>query len=294
MFFSKHITRPSLSASQVTIQKPARRSPSHTRRTALFTLLPPKNSTHHHAPHRIFATIRSRAARFCRSVPLRRPISPPKFSSATPKFAARFFITDARFPPPNLKNCNRSQTKSQKLRVRAANKQKRLLLPSMPISLKTYRNCEIGGNTPQTQQAVAHHKRRNLTKNRLFLDIPAFISHVAIGFSQTTENLIATREIAMLANNHTPALSFTTITRFKHRKETDAPSQNRSANQKAVKTQKNRRATPQKKAHSNLHKSKKMRYFHQQTAFTTPSARQKKTACFPAKTATLAKHTVYL
>ena len=106
---------------------------------------PPQNSTHHHAPHRIFATIRSRAVRFCRSVPLRRPISPPKFSSATPKFAARFFITDARFSPPDLKNCDRSQTKSQKLRVRAANKQKRLLLPSMPISpLKTYRNRKIG------------------------------------------------------------------------------------------------------------------------------------------------------
>lgn len=98
-----------------------------------------------------------------------KPICPPDFSSPTPKFPGGFITTDARFPPPDLKNCDRSQTKSQKLRVRAANKQKRLLLPSMPISpLKTYRNCEIGGNTPQTQQAVAHHKRRNLTKNRLF------------------------------------------------------------------------------------------------------------------------------
>lgn len=156
-------------------------------------------------------------------------------------------------------------------------------MPSMPISLKTYRNCKISGNTPQTQQAVAHHKRRNLTKNRPFLDIHAFISHVAIEFSQTTESLIAAREIAMLANKHTPALSFTTITRFKHRKETDAPSQHRSANQKAVKTQKNRRATPQKKVHSHLHKPKKLHYFHQRTTLSTPSVGQKKRSVSPPK-----------
>ena len=156
-FFPKHINPPHLSASPLTIQKPARRSPSHTRRDALFTLSLTQKlyKSSRHTPD--FATIRSRAVRFCRSVPLRRPISPPRFSSATPKFAARFFITDARFPPPDLKNCDRSQTKSQKLRVRAANKQKRLLLPSMPISpLKAYRNRKNGGNTPQTPQAVAH------------------------------------------------------------------------------------------------------------------------------------------
>ena len=274
-FFPKHIN-PHISLLRRLQFKGRRAVSAHTRRDALFTLSLSQKlyKSPRHTPD--FATIRSRAVRFCRSVPLRRPISPPKFSSATPKFAARFFITDARFPPPDLKNCDRSQTKSQKLRVRAANKQKRLLLPSMPISpLKTYRNRKIGGNTPQTPQAVAHHKRRNLTKNRLFLDIPTFISHVAIGFSRTTENLIAAREIAMLANNHTPALSFTTITRFKHRKETDAPSQHHSANQKAVKTQKTDEPPRKKKAHSHLYKSKKMRYFHQQTALTTPSARQK-------------------
>lgn len=166
-FFPKHIN-PHISLLRRLQFKSRRAVSAHTRRDALFTLSLTQKlyKSPRHTPD--FATIRSRAVRFCRSVPLRRPISPPKFSSATPKFAARFFITDARFPPPDLKNCDRSQIKSQKLRVRAANKQKRLLLPSMPISLKTYRNCEIGGNTPQTQQAVAHHKRRNLTKNRPF------------------------------------------------------------------------------------------------------------------------------
>lgn len=151
-FFPKHIN-PHISLLRRLQFKSRRAVSAHTRRDALFTLSLTQKlyKSPRHTPD--FATIRSRAVRFCRSVPLRRPISPPKFSSATPKFAARFFITDARFPPPDLKNCDRSQTKSQKLRVRAANKQKRLLLPSMPISpLKTYRNRKIGGNTQQTPQ----------------------------------------------------------------------------------------------------------------------------------------------
>lgn len=292
-FFPKHIN-PHISLLRRLQFKSRRAVSAHTRRDALFTLSLTQKlyKSPRHTPD--FATIRSRAVRFCRSVPLRRPISPPKFSSATPKFAARFFITDARFPPPDLKNCDQSQTKSQKLRVRAANKQKRLLLPSAPISpLKTYRNRKIGGNTQQTPQAVAHHERRNLTKNRLFLDIPTFISHVAIGFSQTTENLIAAREIAMLANNHTPALSFTTITRFKHRKETDAPSQHRSANQKAVKTQKTDEP-PRKKRHTATYTNQRSCAIFTNKQHLPHRLSDKKTACFPAKTATLAKHTVYL
>ena len=153
--------------------------PTHAAPPCLLCLSP-KNSTNHHATHPIlpryahvrcdFAAVFPSAARFHRpNFHQRHLSSPPDFSSPTPKFPGGFITTDARFPPPDLKNCDRSQTKSQKLRVRAANKQKKLLLPSMPISpLKTYRNRKIGGNTPQTQQAVAHHKRRNLPKNRLF------------------------------------------------------------------------------------------------------------------------------
>ena len=168
-------------------------------------------------------------------------------------------------------------------------------MPSMPISLKTYRNCKISGNTPQTQQAVAHHKRRNLTKNRPFLDIHAFISHVAIEFSQTTESLIAAREIAMLANNHTPAPSFTMKTHFQaQKKETDAPSQHRSANQNAVKTQKNRRDTPQKKGTQPLTQIKEDALFSPTNSTYHTVCQTKKRPVSPPKTATLAKHTVYL
>lgn len=273
---------PHLSASPLTIQKPARGLRPHTPRCPVYFVSHPK-TLQIITPH----------TRLCHDTLTCSAISRRALADAG--FSDRVFHHRRRFPRPifhhicptarrTVLNCDQFQTKSQKLRVRAANKQKRLLLPSMPISpLKTYRNRKIGGNTPQMPQAVAHHKRRKLTKNRLFLDIPTFISHVAIGFSQTTENLIAAREIAMLTNNHTPALSFTTIARFKHRKETDAPSQHRSANQKAVKTQKKDEPPRKKKTHSHLHKSKKTRYFHQQTALTTPSARQKKRPVLPPK-----------
>lgn len=46
---------------------------------------------------------------------------------------------------------------------------------------------------------------------------------------------------------HVKGPAFATKTLSPAKKEADAPSQHRSANQKAVKTQKNRRATPQKK-----------------------------------------------
>lgn len=169
----KPCSSPNTSPAQVFLlhrsQFKSRRAVSaHTRRDTLFTLSLTQKlyKSSRHTPD--FATTRSLAARFS-DAPSPTPDFPTGFFAIQADFPARFFITDARFPPPDLKNCDRSQTKSQKLRVRAANKQKRLLLPSMPISpLKTYRNRKIGGNTPQMPQAVAHHKRRKLTKNRLF------------------------------------------------------------------------------------------------------------------------------
>lgn len=165
----------------------------------------------------------------------------------------------------------------------------------MPISLKTYRNCKISGNTPQTQQAVAHHKRRNLTKNRPFLDIHAFISHVAIEFSQTTESLIAAREIAMLANNHTPVPSFTMKTHFQAQKKRDRRAF--STPQYQPKSGKNSKKTdepPRKKGTQPLTQIKEDALFSPTNSTYHTVCQTKKTACFPAKTATHAKHTVNL
>ena len=101
--------------------------------------------------------------------------------------------------------------------------------------------------------------------------MPTFMSRIVAILSPTT----AITNKNMREQPHVKRPAFATKTLSPAKKEADAPSQHRSANQKAVKTQKNRRATPQKKAHSHLHKSKKTRYFHQQTTLTTPSARQK-------------------
>lgn len=92
-FFPKHIN-PHISLLRRLQFKSRRAVSAHTRRTALFTLLPPKNSTNHHAPHRIFATIRSRAARFpdAHSPTLDFPTG---FFATQADFPARFFITDA-------------------------------------------------------------------------------------------------------------------------------------------------------------------------------------------------------
>lgn len=96
-FFPKHIN------TQISLihrlQFKSRRAVSaHTRRDALFTLSLTqklyKSPRHTHD----FATIRSREVRFCRSVHLLCPVSPPDFSSATPKFPTRFITTDDDFP----------------------------------------------------------------------------------------------------------------------------------------------------------------------------------------------------
>lgn len=168
-------------------------------------------------------------------------------------------------------------------------------MPSMPISLKTYRNCKISGNTPQTQQAVAHHKRRNLTKNRPFLDIHAFISHVAIEFSQTTESLIAAREIAMLANNHTPVPSFTMKTHFQAQKKRDRRAFSTPQCQpKRGKNSKKQTGHPAKKSTQPLAQTKETALFSPTNNTFHTVCRTKKTVCFSTQAATHAKHTVYL
>lgn len=150
-FFLKHIN------TQISLfhrlQFKSRRAVSaHTRRDALFTLSLTQKLYKSPRQTPDFATIRARAVRFCRSVPLRRPISPPKFSSATPKFAARFFITDARFPPPDLKKCDRSQTKSQKLRVGVGNKLKAQPCKPCRSACLANKKRETGSRTLQMPQ----------------------------------------------------------------------------------------------------------------------------------------------
>ena len=126
--------------------------------------------------------------------------------------------------------------------------------------------------TKHTKSATAHTKRRNKTGKPSFFRIYPLSCHASSLYCHQQQRSLT----KTCANSHTSKdlLSQQKCCR-RQKKEADAPSQHRSANQKAVKTQKNRRATPQKKAHSHLHKSKKVRYFHQQTALTTPSARQK-------------------
>ena len=125
--------------------------------------LSPKNSTNHHATHPIlpryahvrcdFAAVFPSAARFHRpNFHQRHLSSPPDFSSPTPKFPGGFIATDARFPPPDLKKLRSIAKQNLKNRESgAAKKQKRLLLPSMPISLSKH----IG----TVKSAATHHKR---------------------------------------------------------------------------------------------------------------------------------------
>lgn len=98
--------------------------------------------------------------------------------------------------------------------------------------------------TKHTKSATAHTKRRNTTGKTLFLsDIPTFMSRIVAISSPTT----AITNKNMREQPHVKGPAFATKTLSPAKKETDAPSQHRSTNQKAVKTQKNRRATPQKR-----------------------------------------------
>lgn len=130
-FFPKHINTQISLIHRLQFKKPARRSLSHTHYTAPFALLPPKNSTHHHATHRIFAATHSRAVRFCRSVHLRCPI-----------FPARFFTTDAWLPRLIALNCDRFQTKSQKMRVIGGKQAKIVAVQALPIRLSSKQNTQ--------------------------------------------------------------------------------------------------------------------------------------------------------
>ena len=153
---------PHLSASPLTIQKPARGLRPHTPRCPVYFVSHPK-TLHITTPHTRFLLQYAHLQRDFPTRPRRRrifrpgfsppkPISPPDFSSPTPKFPGGFIATDARFPPPDLKKLRSIAKQNLKNRESgAAKKQKRLLLPSMPISLSKH----IG----TVKSAATHHKR---------------------------------------------------------------------------------------------------------------------------------------
>ena len=86
----------------------------------------------------------------------------PQCSPPMPGFPTRFFITDARFPPPDLKNCDRSPNKISKIERQGRQKSKRRSChspcqsPSQNISeLRNRRQHTANAassRTPQTPQ----------------------------------------------------------------------------------------------------------------------------------------------
>lgn len=107
---------PHLSASPLTIQKPARGLRPHTPRCPVYFVSHPK-TLHITTSHTGFSPQYTHVQRDFPTRPLRRrifrpgfsppkPISPPDFSSPTPDFPRRIVL-----------NYDRSQTKSQKMRV---------------------------------------------------------------------------------------------------------------------------------------------------------------------------------
>ena len=135
-FFQKHIN-PHISLLRRLQFKSRRAVSAHTRRDALFTLsLTQKLYTSpRHTPD------------FCRntltcSAILRRAISDAGFSNRVFRHPSRFprpiFHHRRPISPAGSKKLRSIPNKISKLRVRAANKQKRLLLPSMPISLSKH------------------------------------------------------------------------------------------------------------------------------------------------------------
>ena len=112
--------------------------PTHAAMPCLLCLSP-KNSTHHHAPHRIFAAIHSRAAR---DAPSPTPDFPTGFFTTKADFPARFFTTDARPSRRIALNCDRSQTKSQKLRVVDGKQAKIAIVQALPIRLSSKQNTQ--------------------------------------------------------------------------------------------------------------------------------------------------------